>query len=247
MVWLAFVVVAFVMGIGTSVQLAMLGQLGDDFGIVEGAWISITLTMGGGAILLAVRAAAPSDSRLKPPQLAAPLQAPWPHLVVAVVALVGYGLSLKGVPAELTLPGLLGLIAMIATSWIIPRTGAAVFLVATSAGLLLGGAALDHLAWFGIDEQRVDVTRAIGVLLLLGGVVLVSRSGGAKAVPAGAPMTAARPAPAEIPVASSMPPSGRTTVGPGTAVMPEAPAPEAGSTGAVAADALAPLDSSSGN
>lgn len=176
---LFFVLLTFVMGVATSAQLAMLGALGEDFGVVEGAWISITLTVGGGALLLAARGRGGSA----PPRLAAPLNAPWPHLAVGIVTFVGYGLSLKGVPAELTLPGLLGLVAMIATSWIIPRTGAAVFLVATSAGLLLGGVVLDHFAWLGAAEQRIDVARSAGVVLLLAGVVLVSHGQATEAAP----------------------------------------------------------------
>lgn len=171
--WLFFVALAGLMGIAGAMQLAMLGALGEDFGIVEGAWISIMLTTGGGALLLALRGA-PGGAA---PRLAAPLHRPWPHLLMGLVTLAGYGLSLKGVPAEFTLPGLLGLAAMIATSWIIPRTGVAVFLVATSAGLLAGGVALDHFAWLGADQQRIDLARSLGVALLLAGVVLVSRGG----------------------------------------------------------------------
>lgn len=169
--WLLLVALTWVMGIATASQLAMLGALGEQFGIVEGAWISILLTMGAGALLLALRGAVGRGA----PRFAAPLHRPWPHLLMAVVTLVGYGLSLKGVPAEFTMPGLLGLIAMIATSWIIPRTGAAVFLVATSAGLLAGGIVLDHFAWLGTDEQRIDLARGLGVVLLMGGVALISR------------------------------------------------------------------------
>ena len=56
--WLFFVALACLMGIAISMQLAMLSALGEDFGIVEGAWISNLLTMGGVALLLALRGAA---------------------------------------------------------------------------------------------------------------------------------------------------------------------------------------------
>ena len=36
---------------------------------------------------------------------------------------------------------------------------------------------LDHFAWLGAEQQRIDLARSLGVVLLLAGVVLVSRGG----------------------------------------------------------------------
>jgi transporter family-2 protein len=40
---------------------------------------------------------------------------------------------------------------------------------------LLAAVAIDHFGWLGLAERPLDLSRIIGVCLLIGGVILVRR------------------------------------------------------------------------
>src|SRR5262245_37295396 len=57
-----------------------------------------------------------------------------------------------------------------------PRIGAAALLAVVVAGQMVASLVLDHYALLGMPHSPVSPTRLIGVLLVVGGVILVSAS-----------------------------------------------------------------------
>ena len=68
--------------------------------------------------------------------------------------------------------GIFGLIVIGAISYMIPRIGVAGSIVTVVAGQLLVGTILDHFGWLGAMERSLDVTRAVGLAVVLVGVWL---------------------------------------------------------------------------
>ncbi len=165
------------LGIGLAIQVALLGTLGDELGPTEAAWISIILTTLGGATLLVV-VAARFNGRFDGPRFRPPMNRVWPHAGMVAACGVAYGLSVTDIAPHLAIPGLIGLTQMVVSTWLVPRTGVALYLAAMTAGSLGGGVVLDHFGWLVADAERLDVARVIGVLLLMAGVVLVSNGDG---------------------------------------------------------------------
>jgi uncharacterized membrane protein YdcZ (DUF606 family) len=169
------------LGIGLAIQVALLGTLGDELGATEAAWISIILTTLGGAVLLvvvALRFNGRFNGRFDGPRFRPPMNRVWPHAGMVAACGVAYGLSVTNIAPHLAIPGLIGLTQMVVSTWLVPRTGVALYLAAMTAGSLGGGVVLDHFGWLVVDAERLDVARVIGVLLLMAGVVLVSNGDG---------------------------------------------------------------------
>ena len=59
--------------------------------------------------------------------------------------------------------------------FLVPQLGAATFIALLVAGQMLGSVAFDHFGWLGLAQRSVDLTRLLGVALLIGGVVLIRR------------------------------------------------------------------------
>jgi transporter family-2 protein len=58
---------------------------------------------------------------------------------------------------------------------LVPKLGAATFIALLVAGQMIGSVAFDHFGWLGLAQRPIDLSRAIGVLLLIAGVVLIRR------------------------------------------------------------------------
>ncbi len=58
---------------------------------------------------------------------------------------------------------------------LVPQLGAATFIALLVAGQMLASMAFDHFGWFGLAQRPIDLTRLIGVALLVGGVILIRR------------------------------------------------------------------------
>ena len=69
--------------------------------------------------------------------------------------------------------GILGAIFVTTTIVVVPRIGTAAAMAATIAAQLLAGIILDHFGFFGFQGTPVDAKRAVGVLLLLAGAMLI--------------------------------------------------------------------------
>lgn len=71
--------------------------------------------------------------------------------------------------------GMFGAIFVGLAIFLVPQLGAATFIALLVAGQMLGSVAFDHFGWLGLAQRSVDLTRLLGVALLIGGVVLIRR------------------------------------------------------------------------
>lgn len=69
--------------------------------------------------------------------------------------------------------GILGAIFVTTTIVVVPRIGTAAAMAAIIAAQLIAGIILDHFGFFGFQGTPMDAKRAVGVLLLLAGAMLV--------------------------------------------------------------------------
>jgi transporter family-2 protein len=139
----------------------------------------ILVTLAGAATALQ----APINARLAT-AVGSAVNAALVSFAVGTVALVGLALILQVRPdmaAARALPwyawigGLCGVIFVIAATWGVPRLGVAMTITLMVAGQLLLGLVLDHFGAFGAPRQPVNLTRMVGVALVIGGVLLVRR------------------------------------------------------------------------
>lgn len=101
------------------------------------------------------------------------------HVGGAVVALIplllhgGGKLSQwRSVPWYTLGAGIFGLVVIAAISYMIPRVGVAASIITVVAGQLLVGTILDHFGLLGAAIKPLDVTRVIGIAVVLFGVWL---------------------------------------------------------------------------
>ena len=95
--------------------------------------------------------------------------------IIALLPLVIYGSKLaqwRSVPWYTLGAGFFGLIVIAAVSYIIPRVGVAASITTVVAGQLLVGTILDHYGWLGAAARPLDMTRLIGLGIVLVGVWL---------------------------------------------------------------------------
>lgn len=69
--------------------------------------------------------------------------------------------------------GIFGAIFVATGIVMVPRLGAATVLAFVVVGQMVGAMFLDHIGFMGLPIHRVDITRLIGALMLIGGVILV--------------------------------------------------------------------------
>jgi len=101
------------------------------------------------------------------------------HIGGAIIALIpilfysGGKLSQwRSVPWYTLGAGIFGLIVIAAISFMIPRVGVAASIITVVAGQLLVGTILDQYGWLGASIRPMDLTRAIGLAVVLFGVWL---------------------------------------------------------------------------
>lgn len=96
--------------------------------------------------------------------------------VIALLPLVFMGggklSQWRSVPWYALGAGIFGLIVIGAISYMIPRVGIAASITAIVAGQLLVGLFLDHFGLLGASVRPLDVTRLIGIAVVLTGVWL---------------------------------------------------------------------------
>jgi transporter family-2 protein len=114
-----------------------------------------------------------------------PLLAAFISFAVGTIALLGLNLALR-VPlpageAVTRLPwwhwigGLLGACYIYLAILLAPRVGAATLVASIVAGQMATSLLLDHFGWVGYPQQPLTPTRAVGALLVIGGVLLIQR------------------------------------------------------------------------
>ena len=78
----------------------------------------------------------------------------------------------RGVPWYTLGAGVFGLVVLGAISYMIPRVGVAAAVITIVAGQMLVSTVLDHYGWLGGMGRPMDLTRAIGLAVVLVGVWL---------------------------------------------------------------------------
>lgn len=69
--------------------------------------------------------------------------------------------------------GLFGAIYIAISIFLVPRLGTATFAASLLAGQMLSSLTLDHFGLLGVHQHPLDLSRLIGVALLVGGVILI--------------------------------------------------------------------------
>ena len=104
------------------------------------------------------------------------------HIGGAIIALIplliysGGKLSQwRSVPWYTLGAGIFGLVVIIAISYMIPRVGVAAAITTVVAGQVLSGAVIDHFGLLEAHIRPMDLTRVIGLAVVLFGVWLTVR------------------------------------------------------------------------
>ena len=71
--------------------------------------------------------------------------------------------------------GLFGAIFIGISILVAHQLGAAALIALLVTGQMLASIVLDHFGWLGLESRPIDLTRLIGVCLLIAGVVLIRR------------------------------------------------------------------------
>jgi transporter family-2 protein len=99
-------------------------------------------------------------------------------IVAAIASLFGGGLRLHSqtpVPLYAYTSGILGLIIVGTIGFVVPRMGAARGFTLIVASQLLLAALIDQFGMFGAIQRPFDLSRSVGLLVMLTGVWLVTR------------------------------------------------------------------------
>ena len=99
-------------------------------------------------------------------------------VVVAMAMLVAQGGNLKAwntVPWYALTSGLMGLVIIGAIGYVVPRLGVAAGFTVMVATQFVAGAIIDHYGLFGAMVRPMDLTKALGLGLLMTGVTLLVR------------------------------------------------------------------------
>lgn len=159
--------IALAVGLGGSMQIALIGGMGRSRTAPEAAFTSTMATAIGIALVLAIRA-----WRSDTPLFSAPLDRTTALLAVAAVAGVLLALSMKGLHPAYAVTGLFATAFLIGTAALVPRLGVALFFTATTAGTLMGALIFDQIGAFGASAMPLSPFRVLGVLAVLVGVAL---------------------------------------------------------------------------
>ncbi|MGA2721739.1 MAG: DMT family transporter [Bryobacteraceae bacterium] len=81
---------------------------------------------------------------------------------------------LKNVHPVLLTAGILGSSLVFGIAWLIPRLGPGAVMIQLLAGQVLGGLIMSHFGWLGTPVQPITLTKVLGVLVMIGGVVLAT-------------------------------------------------------------------------
>ena len=96
--------------------------------------------------------------------------------IIALIPLLFYGggklSQWRSVPWYTLGAGIFGLVVIAAISYMIPRVGVAASIITVVAGQLLVGTILDHFGLLGAAVKPLDVTRIVGIAVVLFGVWL---------------------------------------------------------------------------
>ena len=82
--------------------------------------------------------------------------------------------QLKNVPAWLFIAGAMGAALVFGIAWTIPQIGAGAAFVLMIAGQVIAGMISSHFGLLGSPVERISLIKILGVLLLIGGVGIIT-------------------------------------------------------------------------
>lgn len=82
----------------------------------------------------------------------------------------------RSVNPVLLTAGMMGACLVFAIAWLIPRVGAGFVMITLLAGQVIGGLLLSHFGWLGSPVEPITLTKLVGVLVMIGGVVIATFS-----------------------------------------------------------------------
>ncbi|MEO8612875.1 MAG: DMT family transporter [Chloroflexota bacterium] len=95
---------------------------------------------------------------------------------VVLILIGGEKISAWGeLPKPFLFAGIFGLILYLTFSYTLPRVGATTAATLLILAQLIVAILIDHMGWLGVPQHPVNVSRVLGILLLLGGAFLASR------------------------------------------------------------------------
>ncbi|MFJ2326828.1 MULTISPECIES: DMT family transporter [Pseudomonas] len=116
-----------------------------------------------------------------------PLWATLASLLVSVLVLLPVILALRLPPPSMAFiskaplwmwaGGAFGVCFVALAVMLLPKLGASGFVALALAGQVIASMALDHLGLFGLVEKQLTVSRVLGAVLLIAGVVLIQFGG----------------------------------------------------------------------
>jgi uncharacterized membrane protein YdcZ (DUF606 family) len=166
-----YVLAALVVGLGSSIQVAFISQMGRLRGATEASWINMLASVVGLSVALILEGV-----RSHAPNLPAPFNNLTSFVVVLLIAGLSLAVSMRGLSPYLAFSGLIGFMYVFGAGVLAPKIGIALFASTVTVGTLAGSVVLDHYGAFGADVHRVNFLRIAGLTSLFLGVVLV-RSG----------------------------------------------------------------------
>ncbi len=84
--------------------------------------------------------------------------------------------GVRALPWYAWMGGAYGAVFVVAAAYSAPRLGVAPTITLMIAGQLIAGITVDHFGGFGAEPKPVNLAKALGVVLVFAGVVLVRRS-----------------------------------------------------------------------
>lgn len=104
--------------------------------------------------------------------------------LVGTLALIVYSVGSPGLlskaslqiwnaPAYAWLGGLVGAFFILTSLIVTPRLGLAMALCLVIAGQLTMSVLMDHFGWFGFAVKTFTITKALGLVFVLGGIILI--------------------------------------------------------------------------
>jgi transporter family-2 protein len=84
--------------------------------------------------------------------------------------------GVKDVNPVLLSAGLMGACLVFAIAWLVPQVGASFVMIALIGGQVLGGMVLSHFGWLGSPQQPVSAMNIVGAAVMIGGVLLATRT-----------------------------------------------------------------------
>ncbi|EDY87458.1 glycyl-tRNA synthetase, beta subunit [gamma proteobacterium HTCC5015] len=96
-------------------------------------------------------------------------------IVVATSAQLPTIKHLASQPIYLYIGGLFGAVFVTTNIVLIPKIGVANMVLGAFVGQIILSLIIDHFGWFGVPQHSIDVKRLCGALLMVLGLVLITR------------------------------------------------------------------------